>query len=621
MGSKKKNTLQRTAAKSHQHSPVSGAGWSWRAFAVISLAIAALTFVVYMQVLSHGFVQFDDTNYVTQNPVVQEGLTSHSVGWAFTSFQSANWHPLTWLSLMMDYRLSGLNPLCFHLTNLLLHIANSLLLLLVLALMTRSLWKSAFVAALFALHPLHVESVAWVAERKDVLSTFFMMLTLLSYWYYARRPGFGRYTLVLTSFAAGLMAKPMLVSLPLVLIMMDSWPLGRLSRKSLLEKVPLLVLSAASCAVTMVAQRLGGAVVELQALPLQTRLGNALYACSAYLLKTVWPAGLSFFYVQSHHVSVAIPVAVLLLISAGVLLQQKRRPYLGVGWLWYLVTLIPVAGIVQVGGQLMADRYTYVPLIGVFIMIVWLVSDLIAVGTPGDRRLPYPHTAVLVAVSLVIIAALSACTWRQCSYWKDDQSVCEHAISVDPANYVAHDTLGTSLANQGRLEDAVVEYEAALKAHPDFAQAGNNIGITLERLGRYDDAAAYLGKAVESFPNYAEAHSNLGNVYHYLGRHRDEMAEYTKALDINPGLDRSQVNMGDVLTEFGRYDEAGRHYAAAVDLAPNNVRARVHYAATLLYAGRYAEAWQQVHALRQYNVAVPPKLLQALSTKMPEPVE
>ena len=624
MGSKKNRASQRIAGRPGPQPPVTRGGWSWRAFALTALVLAAFTFIVYMQILSHGFLQLDDSAYVTENLNIHEGITSHSIAWAFSTFHCANWHPLTWLSLMLDYKMYGMNPMGFHLTSLLFHIANSILLLLVLSLVTRSLWKSAFVAALFALHPLHVESVAWVAERKDVLSAFFWMLAMLAYWRYTRRPGIAGYALVVALLALGLMAKPMLVSLPIMLLLMDWWPLGRFkggfSWNLIAEKIPLLVLSAASSVVTMIAQRHGGAVVELRQLSLLGRIGNALVAYCQYLINMVWPAGLSFFYTRIREVSV-LHVLALIVISVAVVLLRRRRPYLAVGWLWYIVTLIPVIGIVQVGGQLMADRYTYVPLIGIFIMIAWGIgppSPVVGRGAGGEGSSGILG-AITTGAACLAITVLAVLTHMQVSYWKDDVALCERAISINPANYVAHDLLGMSLAKHGNLDEAIRRYEAALDADPSYAQAANNLGIALKRLGRYDEAAIRFRKVIELYPDYPDPHANLGNVYHETGAHQDELAEYGRALELNPDLDSVRINYGDALVELGRPDEAARQMNILLDAAPNNTLARIHLVAALLSARDYRSAWDQVHTLRQYGADVPPALLNALASKMPEP--
>ena len=349
---------------------------------LVAAVLSLVTLAAYWRLPANGFiVRYDDGAYVTQNPHVQAGLTGQTIRWAFTSVWSGNWHPLTWISHMVDCRLFGLNPLGHHLVNLLLHICNTILLLLVFTRMTGSLWRSAFVAAVFAIHPLHVESVAWVAERKDVLSTFFWMLTMGAYVLYSEKPGVKRYLPVAFIYALGLTAKPMLVTLPLVLLMLDYWPLGRSRswRSLLLEKLPLLAMAAGSSIITLIAQR-GVALSHLDAFPIGIRIENALVSYAVYIQKTLWPTKMAIFYPYPESIAawkVAASAITLAGVSAMVLLTTRKRRYMGFGWMWYVVTLIPVIGLLQVGLQAMADRYTYVPLIGLFVIAAWLVPDLV----------------------------------------------------------------------------------------------------------------------------------------------------------------------------------------------------------------------------------------------------
>jgi protein O-mannosyl-transferase len=633
MGHRKKTAAQRIAPRPDQHA-ASGRDWSLRAFTAIALGLSAATFVAYSYVLKCGFVQIDDPSYVFENPMVQGGLTLRGVDWAMTALTSANWHPLTWISLMLDRQIYGIGPMGYHLTNLLLHIANTVLLLLVLTLMTKSLWKSAVVAALFALHPLHVESVAWISERKDVLSTFFWMLTMLAYWRYSRRPGIGGYALVVVLLALGLTAKPMLVSLPLMLLLMDWWPLGRFKGgspwKLILEKVPLILLTAASSVVTMIAQRHGSAIIGLEELPLVPRLGNAVFAYTEYLAKVVWPAGLSFFYTPTHMISASqamLLLLVLILISLVAMRLGKRRPYLAVGWLWYVITLVPVIGIVQVGAQCMADRYTYVPLIGIFIMLAWGVPGSMGAwgyGRMGAQdshtpRRPHSHTSLFAAVSLIVVAALGMCTARQVGYWRDDESLCGHAVRIDPMNFIAYDMLGAGLAKQGRLAEAVDQFEAALRIQPRHAQTNNNIGIALAGLGRYDEAVLHYKIALRGLPNYREAHGNLGLAYEQMGKTDDAIAEYSRALALDPRLAGIHNHVGDLLALRKEYGEAIRHFELCLEIEPANTQARLRLALALFCHGDYARAWEQIHVLRQYGSDAPYTLLDALSSKMPDP--
>lgn len=450
-----------------------------RLHVVLALGLAALTFAAYFSVLSNGFVSYDDGKYVTENPHLRAGLSTDTVVWAFTTFRASNWHPLTWLSHAFDVQLYGMNPLGHHLTSLLLHIANVVLLYWLLFRMTTSPWKSAFVAALFAVHPLHVESVAWVAERKDVLSTFFWMLTMLAYVRYAESPSAGCYLPVIILFAIGLLAKPMLVTLPLVLLLLDYWPLRRgpiLGR--LTEKIPLLVLAAGSCVVTFVAQRSGGSVADLGRFTLAERIGNALVSYVTYIGKAFWPSKLACFY---PHPGSGLPAwqpilaAVGLIGFTGIVIKLSvRRPYLLTGWLWYLVALVPVIGFVQVGFQAMADRYTYIPLIGIFVMIAWGIPESMgaceyegvsARKRPPARSRPLRHSqtrtpthshTLLAATAALVLAVLAWRTSVEVRYWHDEVTLFERALAVTHGNYVAHNNLGRALADQRQIGRAHV---------------------------------------------------------------------------------------------------------------------------------------------------------------------
>ncbi|MFL5339967.1 MAG: glycosyltransferase family 39 protein [Gemmataceae bacterium] len=402
---------------------------------ILGLLLVASTLAVFGRCLANEFVNYDDPQYVTDNPHVKEGLTLDGVRWAVTSTDYLNWHPLTWLSLQLDTELFGLEPWGFHLTAILLHAADALLLFLILRQTTGALWPSGFVAALFALHPLHVESVAWVAERKDVLSTLFGLLAIAAYLRYVEQPGWRRYLLVLLAAALSLTAKPMWVTLPGVLLLLDYWPLGRLQKSStrtvLLEKVPLLALAATAGVLTVFAQHRGGAVESLELFPWDQRVGNAVVSYIRYLGMTVWPEGLAPFY---PHPRGNLPVwpdigaAVLLVTITTVVLALRRRcPYLVVGWFWYLGTLVPMIGLVQVGEQARADRYTYLPLIGIFIIVAFGLSDLLR-----SRRFP---RALLFAAAIAVILACATLTWKQIGYWHDSRALWAHAVAVTADNY------------------------------------------------------------------------------------------------------------------------------------------------------------------------------------------
>ena len=439
---------------------------------------------MYAPVRHHEFVNFDDSQYVSQNPEVTGGLNGRAVSWALTTGHAGNWHPLTWLSHLLDVELFGLDPGRHHLTSVALHLANTLLLFGLLFRMTGALFRSAFVAALFALHPLHVESVAWIAERKDVLSALFFLLTLSAHLAYVRRPGWSRYVLVVVLFALGLMAKPMLVTLPFVLLLLDFWPLGRAAapsawRRLIVEKLPLLALAIASSLVTLLVQQRAGAIKGLDLLPLSRRLATAVLACVWYAAKVVWPTHLAALYpypapVPSWQALGAL--AVLAAVSLIVLRAAPRQPYLPVGWFWFIGTLVPVLGLVQVGSQPWADRYTYIPVIGLFIVVAWGAVDLLA----GWR---HRHVLLAGAAALVLVACAIAAR-RQVGYWRSSVVLWEHALEVTTANHRAESNLAHALAGQRRLEEAVAHYSAALRIKPDFAEAHNNLGLALAEQGQ-----------------------------------------------------------------------------------------------------------------------------------------
>src|SRR6202167_1037861 len=538
---------------------------AWSAFSRqarwVCVALIAANLIVYASAWHHGFVNYDDDDYVTTNPVVLRGLTWHGVAWAFTTGYAVNWHPLTWLSHMLDVQLYGLDPGLHHLTNLLFHIVNTLLLFGLLHRMTRALGRSAFVAGLFAVHPLHVESVAWVAERKDVLSTLFWMLTLWAYQEYARRPGLRRYWAVLLFFALGLMAKPMLVTLPFVLLLLDFWPLGRVGigpnsaggwalsrdgwatmRRLVFEKLPLLALAVVSSIVTFAIHRRGGAVISFAAAPLHIRMANALVSYVAYIGKMLWPARLAVLYPYAQSLPLwwlAGAFLGLMGISFAVIRAGPRHPYLSVGWFWYLGTLVPVIGLIQVGDQAMADRYTYVPLIGLFIIVAWGVPELLV-------RWPFRRIALAAAAGLVILACAIAAR-GQLQYWENSSTLWTRALAVTTGNNIAHNNLGVSLADQGKLDEAIAHYSEALRIKPDYADAHNNLGAALADQGKVDEAIAHYSEALRIKPDYADAHDNLGVSLCDQGKLDEGIAHFNEALRIKPDSAKAHNNLGVAL--------------------------------------------------------------------------
>ncbi len=561
-----------------------------RSEACIWLILITAVLLVYWQVGDHEFINYDDNAYITDNAQVQKGLTSKGIIWAFTTSHTGNWHPLTWISHMLDCELYGLNPKGHHLTNVLFHMANAILLFVVLRWMTGAIWRSGLVAALFALHPLHVESVAWAAERKDVLSTFFWMLTMVAYVHYVNRPGGKRYLLVLITFSLGLMAKPMLVTLPFVLLLLDYWPLNRFNPravpgsvedqplgfrssgddkspilKAVMEKTPLFLMSLFSCVVTVMAQQEAGAISTLEIVPFKLRMANGLVSVVAYMGKMIWPQDLAVFY--PHPVSdlqIWKPVVAglfLLILSTVALWVAQRCRYVLVGWLWYLGTLVPVIGLVQVGEQAMADRYTYVPLIGLFIVVVWGFADLVK----GWRSRRW----VVSVSAAVMVLALMAGSWLQVTHWKNSVRLFKHALDATSNNYVAHYTLGNALALQGNLTGSVSHYNKALQIHPNFAEAHNNLGNALALQGNLTGAISHYNKALQINPDHAEAHRNLAVGLDRQGRHQEAIQHYAEVLRISPHDAQSHNNLGVALAEQGRLKEAVAHFTEALRIDPN----------------------------------------------------
>jgi tetratricopeptide (TPR) repeat protein len=493
-----------------------------RLTAALALGVAALTVALFAPACGDQFLSYDDGEYITDNAHVRLGLNADNARWALTTAAANNWHPLTWLALQLDAQLYGLNPGGFHLSNLLLHAANAALLLLLFHRMTGALWSSTLLAGLFAWHPLRVESVAWAAERKDVLCAFFGLLALDAYARYARRPALGRYGAVVLAFALGLAAKPMLITLPFVMLLLDFWPLGRaygqakagrgavrpLLAPRLLEKVPHLQLAAACAVLTLDAQESGGAVKSLERFPLTVRLANAVVAYVEYLHKAVWPARLAVFYPHPGSslplVQVACAVLFLVLMTAWVLRAARRCPYLPVGWLWYLGMLVPVIGFVQAGLQEVADRYTYLPLVGVFVMLAWGLADLVA-GRPLA-------TALAVLASLAALSACAAATADQLAYWRDDVHLWQRAVSVTSRADLAHYNLGVALATHGQRDEAAKQYLEALEINPRHAEAANNLGVIRYQQGRFDEARRLFEQALRARPHYRDAELNLARL-------------------------------------------------------------------------------------------------------------
>jgi tetratricopeptide (TPR) repeat protein len=585
----------------------------------MGLLLALVTLLVYLPAARDGFVNYDDQDYVTENSVVQKGLTWTGIKWAFTTSHASNWHPVTWLSHMADCELFGLNAGAHHLVNVLFHTANVVLLFLLLLRLTGELWPAAFVAALFAWHPLHVESVAWISERKDVLSTFFALLTLLAYTRYALKksrvepsslrfaaPG-GRasradttvlaldsrlwtfdYTLALFFFALGLMSKPMLVTLPFVMLLLDYWPLQRLStinpsarqstaktaqpstcQRLVLEKWPFFLLATVSCVVTFLvqSQRSGAAVASLELVPLYYRFCNASVSYGLYLLKMVWPVGLAVFYPLPGHLTWLLLAAtasavVLVIISSFVWRARRAHAYLPVGWLWFLGTLVPVIGLVQVGSAALADRYTYIPSIGVFIAVTFGICSL-------ADRFQFPQKAIATAAVLILAICLIL-TENQLRYWHDSETLFVHALAVTKDNHVAHVNLGVALEGKGELNEALAEYRAAEQLAPELFHIHYNLGNLLDNLGHPNEALVEYRWAVLLKPSLPSLHNGAGMVLAELGRFDEAMGQFTEAVRLDPNYPAAHFDLGKLLLKQGRDAGAIDEFRAALRLDPDN---------------------------------------------------
>jgi tetratricopeptide (TPR) repeat protein len=594
---------------------------------LVCVALALGTFAVYWPALHYGFIDYDDPTYITLNPHLRTSLTVDSLKWAFSSGYAGNWHPLTWLSHLLDVTLFGLDAAAHHSVNVLLHVANSLLLFLVLARMARALWPSAFVAALFAWHPLHVESVAWIAERKDVLSAFFGLLTLWAYVRYAETGRRSRLWLSVLLFALGLMAKPMLVTLPFLLLLLDFWPLKRLGSNSqkkeavprrhrdkagqapppankpawkdwvplLQEKAPFFILSALSSVVTFAVQQHGGAVALLNAVPLSYRLSNALVSYARYVFKTVWPAKLAVIYPLPGEWpwwQVALSGLLLLCLTAAAIRARRRFPCVLIGWLWFLGTLVPVIGLVQVGEQSMADRYTYLPLIGLFVAVAWTAAELTA-----NWRM---RTTALAAGAMATLLLCLGLTAVQVLTWDNSLVLFEHAITVTRGNHVAHHSLAKVLASHWRLDEAAAHCEEAARIFPGLPGPHFTLGVLRARQGKFSEAAAQYEAALRLEQN-STTHFNLGNALVKLGRLDEAVAHYAEATRLDPKLAEAHLNAAVACDALGKAAEASRLFENALRIEPNYAAARRGYGRLLARQGRLAEAAAQFTELIRQN--------------------
>ncbi len=582
------------------------AGPSRQVRIVVGLGLALATAAAYAGVLDAAFIGLDDPVYVTDNDHVRAGLTLDGLRWAFSTGTASNWHPLTWISHMLDAQLFGLRAWGHHATSAVIHVASSVILLFALDRMTRAFWASAFVAALFALHPLHVESVAWVSERKDVLSTLFLMLVLLAYPRYVERPSPGRYLVVLLLFALGLMCKPMLVTLPFVLLLLDYWPLRRLERgtasRLVREKIPFFVLAAGASLATYLVQERSGAVTPGGAFPLSVRTSNAFASTWRYLATTFWPVDLSASYPHSKRVeylAAFLGVALVLSVAAVAWRARVRKPYLLVGWLWYLGMLVPVIGIVQVGVQSRADRYTYVPLVGGFLMLAFGARDLLA-------RSRSPATGWVAGALLL---ALGLATRKQVDIWRDGRTLFEHAIAVTGPNALAQACLGNALLKQGDLDGGILHLTEALRISPDSPDTQNSLGTALGSKGRFEEALPHFRASLRIQPGSAMVHYNLGLALLNLGRADEAIKEFEAALEIEPVLFSARRRLGLVMGAKGKFPEALEQFQQALAIRPTDSEMLRNVARTQTLLGQVEEG------VRSYERAlrVDPKDLDALT--------
>jgi tetratricopeptide (TPR) repeat protein len=569
----------------------------------IILALLVTTVLVYAPVREYAFVNYDDPSYVAANPHVPNGLTADGLRWALTSFEDGNWFPMTWMSHMLDVEFFGLDSGAHHVTNVVLHVGSTLLLFGLLLTMTGARWPSALVAFIFAVHPQHVEPVAWIAGRKDVLNGIFWMVTIWAYVWYARRATWARYAVVIVTFALGLMTKATIVTLPVVLLLLDVWPLTRLVRSGgepspvstgraprtmrqlVLEKLPLLALAGGTALVAYTSRTSAGAVSSLDVIPLATRIANALVSYVGYLGDMIWPAGLAVFY--PHPLSVPLwqfgpALVVLAIVSGAVYRMRHARPYLIVGWLWYVLTLLPVSGLVQLGPQARADRFMYIPSIGIAVMMAWGLAEL------WTRRDTWRRA--VVGVTVAACAVLMLLTSRQVQTWRDSTTLFQHAVEVTAGNYVAHNNLGLAMRERGQVDDAISHYESAIAINPRHASAHNNLGEVLLALGRPGEAVPRLEQARRLQPERRDVQINLGNAYSSLGRIDEAVAQYRDVVRRWPEVPQGHSGLGIALAGQGRYDEAATALADAVRLAPDYADGHFNLGLVLTSLGRVEEA-------------------------------
>ena len=561
---------------------------------LVCLFLVVITVLSYWQLPTHDFLNFDDNAFIVNSTIVHDGITWKNIKWAFSFTDVAYWHPLTWLSHMLTFELFGLKSGMHHLTNLFLHIASTLLLFTVLHRMTRSLWSSAFVAAMFALHPLNVESIAWASERKNVLSTFFWMLTMLAYAWYTERPSFLRYLFIFLVFALGLTTKPMLITLPFVLLLLDYWPIGRLKLdqsdtektetghkfinmgfqysivfRLILEKIPLIALSVITIYFSSLSLKKLGDVVSTASVPMKLRIANALVSYISYIKKMIWPYDLAIYYPFPHALptwQVAGSGLLILCLSILILRKVKEKPYLVVGWLWYVGTLVPVIGLVQAGlWPAIADRFAYVPLIGLFIIIGWGAPDLMERWHSGK--------IVLVTLGITLISILAVTTWEQLRYWQNGVTLFTHTLNVTPNNSLINKELGNAWEDQGDFDKAIYYYGKAIQINPNNAEARNNLGRLLFIEKNYKDAIYQYKEALRINPNFEIAHNNLATVLLTQGNEKEAIHHYYEALRSSPNYAGAYYNLAKIYAKNGKTDKAIILYTKALDCNPEMIQA------------------------------------------------
>ena len=594
---------------------------------ILCVLLAAVVFAVFWQVRNFEFLNYDDSQYVSENKHISTGLKWDNIVYVFTNEHGGNFHPLTGLSHILDCQLFGLKPGLHHLVNLLFHIANTLLLFIVFRQMTGAIWQSTFIAALFAVHPLHVEPVVWISSRKDVLSTLFFLLTIGEYSRYVKNLTTRSYILTLVLFILGLLAKPMLVTLPFVLLLLDYWPLKRLEhghidnsdlekkRRSVFtfessnwcdliwEKFPFFVVAGISSTVTYLVFKNAGIVQNTQMFPLSIRIGNALLSYIKYIWKMIWPARLAVFY---PYPATALPLwqvlaTAMLLLSITILVVcfAKKHRYLFVGWFWFLGTLVPVIGLVQVGLQAMADRYTYIPLIGLLTIVAWGTNDLLV----GWK---YRKVALSVA-SFAIVLVLSICASLQTSYWRNSQTLFEHALRVTAGNYVACNNLGLALLEQNKFDEAIVLFKRALQTKHNYGTEYFNLGFAYDKLGRNQDAIDAYNHALAIDPNSAEIYYKMGVIYHRIGHKEDAIRAYSQAIKNKNNFAQAHLNLGVVLLENNQFDQAVLHFNQVRQLDPDNPEPYYHLARAMSLKGKINEAVEYLEEAIKLNCNwVPP---------------